>query len=76
MITCRPCVNGVLAAVLSASFLPVHGALAKEKTPAAQKHAAKSIAKKPEKPSASPKEDATKTDSAAPAAGDGSAGEK
>jgi hypothetical protein len=30
----RPCVNGVLAAVLSASFLPIHGALAKEERPA------------------------------------------
>jgi hypothetical protein len=39
--TCRrPCVNGILAAVLSASVIPIHGALAQEKTPAAQRSVA------------------------------------
>ena len=42
----RPSVNGVLAAVLSANFLPIHGALAKEarsaKPPGARKHPATS----------------------------------
>lgn len=33
----RPCVNGILAAVLSASVIPLHGALAQEKTPTAQR---------------------------------------
>jgi hypothetical protein len=33
----RPCVNGILAAVLSASIIPLHGALAQEKTPTAQR---------------------------------------
>lgn len=36
----RPCVNGILAAVLSASVIPIHGALAQEKTPAAQRSVA------------------------------------
>ncbi|MGJ0452549.1 MAG: hypothetical protein ACR65T_04845 [Methylocystis sp.] len=35
----RPCVNGILAAVLSASVIPLHGALAQEKTPTAQRPA-------------------------------------
>ncbi|MFZ3181785.1 MAG: hypothetical protein WA156_16645 [Methylocystis silviterrae] len=59
----RPCVNGILAAVLSASFLPIHGALAKEDSsanaPGAAKHAAKHAAKKPAKPPAQ-KQDANK----------------
>lgn len=33
----RPCVNGILAAVLSASIIPIHGALAQGKSPTAQK---------------------------------------
>lgn len=41
MIQNRSHVNGILAAVLSASILPIHGALAKEKTPAAHKAAAR-----------------------------------
>ncbi|WP_442755553.1 hypothetical protein ACNHKD_02480 [Methylocystis sp. JAN1] len=41
MIQNRSCVNGILAAVLSASILPIHGALAKEKSPTAHKTAAK-----------------------------------
>jgi hypothetical protein len=32
MIQNRPCVNGIVAAVLSASIVPTHGALAKEKS--------------------------------------------
>jgi hypothetical protein len=32
-----PCVNGILAAVLSASIIPIHGALAQEKSPTAQR---------------------------------------
>jgi hypothetical protein len=43
----RPCVNGVLAAVLSASFLPIHGALAKEERPANPSGARKFPAKNP-----------------------------
>lgn len=46
MIQNRSCVNGILAAVLSASILPIHGALAKEeKSPTAHKAAAKKIDK-------------------------------
>jgi hypothetical protein len=37
----RPCVNGILAAVLSASIIPLHGALAQEKTPTAQRPVAR-----------------------------------
>ncbi len=55
----RPCVNGILAAVLSASFLPIHGALAKEERSANAPGAAKHAAKKPAKPPA-PKQDANK----------------
>lgn len=33
----RPCVNGILAAVLSASIIPIHGALAQGNSPTAQK---------------------------------------
>lgn len=72
MINNRPCVNGVLAAVLSASVLPIHGALAKEakdKTPAAHKTVEKPAMKKPVKPDAA-KEDAAKPD----ATGAGDAG--
>lgn len=73
MINQRPCVNGVLAAVLSASFLPIHGALAKEEKPAKTPMAAKQTAKKQTKPAA-PKEDAEKGDVDAPA--NGGAGDK
>lgn len=45
----RSCANGILAAVLSASFLPIHGALAKEEKSAAP-GAAKHVAKKSVKP--------------------------
>lgn len=55
----RPCVNGILAAVLSTSFLPIHGALAKEKSAASAPGAAKHAVKKPARPSA-PKQDANK----------------
>jgi hypothetical protein len=46
----RSCANGILAAVLSASFLPIHGALAKEEksaAPGAAKHVAKKTVKPP-----------------------------
>ncbi len=46
MITQRPCVNGILAAVLSASILPMHGALAKEAKPASTKPVEKHAMKK------------------------------
>ena len=53
-----------LAAVLSASILPIHGALAKEKTPAAHKATAKHAVKKIDKQDA-PKEEAVKPDAGA-----------
>lgn len=68
MINQRPCVNGVLAAVLSASFLPIHGALAKE--PA---NHAKQVVKKPNKPAAHKPADAGK---AAPESNGAGAGDK
>jgi hypothetical protein len=37
----RPYVNGILAAVLSASVIPIHGALAQKKAPAAPKPVAR-----------------------------------
>ncbi len=37
MIQNQPCVNGIVAAVLSASIAPLHGALAKEKSLRLQK---------------------------------------
>jgi len=43
----QPCANGILAAVLSASFLPIHGALAREERSASASGAAKHGAKKP-----------------------------
>jgi hypothetical protein len=43
MIQNRSRVNGILAAVLSASIVPMHGALAQEKSPAAHKSTAKKI---------------------------------
>jgi hypothetical protein len=43
MIQNRSCVNGILAAVLSASIVPIHGALAKEKAPSTHKTAARKI---------------------------------
>jgi hypothetical protein len=69
MIQNRSCVNGILAAVLSASILPIHGALAKEKSPAAHKTAAKKLdtqaAHKIDKPEMS------KDEAAKPASGGG-----
>lgn len=68
MITTRPCVNGILAAVLSASIIPIHGALAKEKA-APLKHAVKQPAKhaRPTPPkSDAGKSDAGKGDAAKP----------
>ncbi|WP_457798699.1 hypothetical protein [Methylocystis sp. S23] len=63
MIQNRSCVNGILAAVLSASIVPTHGALAKEKAPAPHKTAAKKTdhpaAHKVDKPEA-PKDEAAK----------------
>jgi hypothetical protein len=67
----RSCANGILAAVLSASFLPIHGALAKEEKSAAP-GAAKHAAKKPAKPPAV-KHDATKP---SPEGDAGGAGDK
>ncbi|MBM3563703.1 MAG: hypothetical protein FJX48_11295 [Alphaproteobacteria bacterium] len=64
----RTCANGILAAVLSASFLPIHGALAKEERSAAP-GAAKHVAKKSVKPSAV-KHDANKPPEASEGAGD------
>ncbi|QGM99567.1 hypothetical protein F7D14_05385 [Methylocystis parvus] len=59
----RSCVNGILAAVLSASIVPTHAALAKEKPPAPHKTAAKKMdeqaAHRSDKQEA-PKEDAAK----------------
>lgn len=46
----QPCANGILAAVLSASFLPIHGALAREEGTASASGAAKHAAKKPAPP--------------------------
>jgi hypothetical protein len=66
MIQNRTAVNGILAAVLSASVVPIHGALAKEKSPAAHKAAARPAAKKHEK-SEAPKDDAKPDDAGAPA---------
>jgi len=59
MIQHRSCVNGILAAVLSASILPIHGALAKDKSPAAHKASTKHAAKKPAQPDANKAEPAT-----------------
>ncbi|MBI1981316.1 MAG: hypothetical protein HYS63_07170 [Methylocystis sp.] len=52
----RPCVNGILAAVLSASIIPIHGALAQEKTPTAQRPVARLPATLPVKSESSPSE--------------------
>lgn len=70
MINQRTCVNGILAAVLSASFLPIHGALAKEEKPTT---AAKHAVKKQTKPPAHKPADAGKPAPESDAAG---AGEK
>ncbi|HEY8163575.1 MAG: hypothetical protein ACR650_08710 [Methylocystis sp.] len=43
MIQNRSQVNGILAAVLSASIVPMHGALAKPKSPTAHKAAVKKM---------------------------------
>ncbi|MBM3550486.1 MAG: hypothetical protein FJX45_01730 [Alphaproteobacteria bacterium] len=67
----RPCANGILAAVLSASFLPIHGALAKEQRSATASGAAKHGAKKP------PKSPAPTHGASAPSPdGDAAAGDK
>ncbi len=52
----RPCVNGILAAVLSASIIPIHGALAQEKTPTAQRPVVRLPATLPVKNESSPGE--------------------
>jgi len=65
MIHPRSCVNGILAAVLSASIVPIHGALAKEKSPAAHKAATKHAAKKPAQVDP-PKTEPAAPDAAAP----------
>ncbi|MBM3550485.1 MAG: hypothetical protein FJX45_01725 [Alphaproteobacteria bacterium] len=52
----RPCVNGILAAVLSASIVPIHGALAQEKSPTAQRPVVKLPATLPVKIESSPGE--------------------
>jgi len=52
----RPCVNGILAAVLSASIVPIHGALAQGKSPTAQKPIARLPATIPGKKESSPEE--------------------
>jgi hypothetical protein len=67
MIQNRTAVNGILAAVLSASVVPMHGALAKEKAPVAHKAAARPAANKGVKAEA-PKDDAKADGDAAPAA--------
>jgi hypothetical protein len=46
MIQNQPCVNGIIAAVLSASITPLHGALAREKSPRLQKISSKQRAPK------------------------------
>ncbi|KAF2992038.1 hypothetical protein OGR47_00645 [Methylocystis sp. MJC1] len=65
MIQNRSRVNGILAAVLSASIVPMHGALAKPKSPDAPKSAAKKIdtsaVKKMHQPAAA-KDDAAKSE--------------
>jgi hypothetical protein len=65
MIQNRSRVNGILAAVLSASIVPMHGALAKPKSPTAPKATAKKIdnsaAHKVDR-QAAPKDDAAKSD--------------
>ncbi len=62
MIHNEPCVNGILAAVLSASVIPLHGALAKEKSARLQKAIGKPISLK------YPKHDVGKETAATPAA--------
>jgi hypothetical protein len=66
----RSCANGILAAVLSASFLPIHGALAKEARSATAPGAAKHVAKKPAKPPASKHEATSPAPDADAGAGD------
>lgn len=67
MICNQTCVNGILAAVLSASIVPLHGALAKEKSPRLQKVSARPAAAKAEKHDAAPSGVATSPAPAAPA---------
>lgn len=52
----RSCVNGILAAVLSASVVPIHGALAQPKPPAAERPAPKLPATLPTRPEWTAKE--------------------
>jgi hypothetical protein len=59
MIHNQTCVNGILAAVLSASIIPLHGALAKEKSPRLQKVSARPAAAKMERHDAAPPSAAT-----------------
>lgn len=65
MIQNRSRVNGILAAVLSASIVPMHGALAKPKSPDAPRTAAKKLdhaaVKKTDK-QAAPKDEAAKSE--------------
>ena len=56
----RPCVNGILAAVLSASIIPIHGALAQGQTPTAQRTVARLPATLPVKNDSSSRDEATK----------------
>jgi hypothetical protein len=66
MIHNQSCVNGILAAVLSASVIPLHGALAREKSARLQKATAK------HRPASPPERDAVNPASArveAPAVG-------
>jgi hypothetical protein len=63
MIHNQSCVNGILAAVLSASVIPLHGALAREKSARLQKAIAR------HRPASLPERDAAKP--VAPAAGPG-----
>jgi hypothetical protein len=77
MIACRPCVNGILAAVLSASFAPVPAAFAKDANSPTAQAKAKTAAKKPGKTQAGSKDDAAKSDSTTnPSAGDAEPNEK
>ncbi len=53
-------VNGVLAAVLSASVIPIHGALARERTPSGQRAVARLPATVPVKAGPASAEEAAK----------------
>ncbi len=62
MINNQGCVNGILAAVLSASVIPLHGALAKERSARLQRAISK------HRPTQLYERDAAKAASATPAA--------